>query len=104
MSIVRAQGKIIGDIEAGVFTKKVDGRFHMLKKPLGWAIDARVFDEEVKNNCHTIVVVDTHADITYSTSVQTFLGHRGVINRGHGRQYFLCLHHWRQCAQSQMKF
>jgi hypothetical protein len=94
-------GKIIGDIEKGVFTKRVDGRVHMLRQPPAWAIDVRAFVKDVRPNCHTIVVEDTHAQLTYSVSVQLFSDKKGALDRRYGAQYYLPLKYWTVRSSSQ---
>ena len=87
-------GKVIGHFEQNKFIKEVCGSKHKLKYPPAWAIDAEAFDKEVKFNATDIVVIDRETGIKYQTTVENFERHKGELDRGWGRQYFLTLSHW----------
>ncbi len=86
--------KIIGDIDARTFTKRVKGSKHMLRQPPAWGIDAPIFDEQIKPNCDTIVVIDMETDKKYQVSVELFNKQKGTLDRGFGKQYYLTLKWW----------
>ena len=86
--------KIIGEIEGRTFTKQVSRSRHMLRIPMAWAIDASVFDSEIKKSCDTIVIVDRDSGKKYQVSVALFDKQKGIVDRGFGRQYFLTLSWW----------
>ena len=51
--IVRSQdGKIIGQVEDGVFLKRVKKSIHLLHKPPAWAIDCKAFWDHIRFKCH----------------------------------------------------
>ncbi|MFC1930346.1 hypothetical protein ACFLWE_00410 [Chloroflexota bacterium] len=87
--------KVIGYIEGNRFIKPVVGSKHKLRQPPAWAIDADVFDREVKPVCTQIVIVDKEAGTEYHATVETFDSLKGSFDRGFGRQYFLTLNAWK---------
>ena len=92
--IVKVGEKIIGRLEDGIFYKHVRGSCHMLLKPRAWAIDAEAFDNEIKPNVTELVAIDKETGIEYHCPVEKFDRHKGELDRGFGRQYFLTLNHW----------
>lgn len=104
MSIVYSTtGRVIGDIDGGVFYKRVNPEIHMVRRPPSWATDADSFDREVAPNCHTIVLIDITSDKQWEVSVEMFLKHRFKLNRGHGKQYALVLKWWTLIPQAQRR-
>ena len=87
-------GKVIGTLENGKFTKVVIGSKHKLRHPLAWAIDADAFDTVIKSDATEIEVIDKEAGTRYRTPTEIFDQLKGELNRGFGRQYFLTLRHW----------
>ena len=94
--LVRVNGRIIGKIEDGIFTKSVIGSKHMLRCPPAWAIQGDAFENEVKTNAKEIVVIDKETNIQYRTTVEIFDSQKGTLDRGFGKQYFLTLNHWEE--------
>lgn len=88
-------GKIVGRFQENKFIKEVRGSKHKLKYPLAWAIDAEVFDNEIKPNATEILVIDKETDTKYRAPVDTFDRLKGEFDRGWGRQYFLRLDYWK---------
>lgn len=94
-TIVRgSQGNMVGRIENRTFIKAVYGSKHMLRLPMAWAIDADIFDRVIQFNCHSIQIVDLDTGAKYTTEVKIFKENCQVLDRGHGKQYFLELVHW----------
>ena len=94
--IVRSyDGKTIGYLESDVFVKPVIGSKHRLLKPPAWAVDAEAFDEQIRTKATTFRVEDKETDTVYEVSVDFFDQHKGVLDRGFGRQYFLPLARWK---------
>ena len=87
-------GRVIGILAGNEFVKKVVGSKHRLRCPPAWAIDADVFDTEIRPNTTRIVVIDSETDVKYRVSAATFDTLKGELDRGFGRQYFLPLQHW----------
>jgi hypothetical protein len=92
--VIRLQGKVIGVIEGNTFSKSVRGSKHQLKHPPAWAIDAVVFDNEIKPNCARILITDKGTNTRYQVSVSNFDRHKVGIERGFGKQYYLPLPYW----------
>ena len=94
MIVKTTDGKIIGNLDKGVFTKTVKGSFHKLLTPPAWAIDAYVFDHVLRGRCRLIVVIDREDKRRYTADFATFEAHKGTINRRYGNQYFLTMDWW----------
>ena len=100
--IVRSvDGKIIGNLDNGVFSKRVRGRVHMLRSPRAWAIDARAYDTKIVQHANTIEVYDMDTQLTYRCSTELFDLHKGTMDRKFGKQYFLPIHHWDMLTKEQ---
>ncbi len=91
---ITLQGRVIGVIEGNTFTKTVHGSKHQVRSPPAWAIDAEVFDREIKPNCRQILIIDRETNNRYRTSVDTFDYKKKAFDRGYGRQYYLTLNYW----------
>jgi hypothetical protein len=87
-------GRVVGQIDGTTFIKSVHASTHQLQRPQAWAIDAVIFDEEIKPNCVYILISDQETDNKYRCTVETFDKFKGVLDRGHGQQYYLTLNHW----------
>src|SRR4030043_1055225 len=85
--LVKVGEKIVGHIEGDRFVKAVIGSKHRLRQPPAWAIDAEVFDTEVKPKATQIVVIDKETGNEYHTSVDTFDKFKGELDRGIGNKY-----------------
>ncbi len=92
--IISVGNKVVGYIEGNTFFKPVLGSRHKLRNPPAWAIDAEVFDTQVKPNTVEMVVIDRETGTEYHISTELFDRLKGKLNRGFGRQYFLTLKHW----------
>lgn len=88
------QGRVVGQIEGDTFLKTVRASKHMLRKPLGWAFDARIFDRTITPFVRRLVIRDVETGKQYETSLKNFLEHKKEFDRGHGRQYYLTLDSW----------
>jgi hypothetical protein len=100
-SLRSVDGKLIGTLDAGVFTKKVRGSIHRVRTPPGWAIDKLAYDEHLVGKCHTIVIVDTEAHLRYTVSFAKFDEKKILMNRGYGAQYLLVLLYWQVSSDKQ---
>jgi hypothetical protein len=92
---VKAGNNFIGYLQGDQFIKPVYGSKHQLKCPPAWAIDAEVFDQEVKPCASEIVIFDRETGSRYIASVKNFDAKRKSIDRGFGRQYYLPLSYWK---------
>ncbi|MAH48843.1 hypothetical protein CMI37_23650 [Candidatus Pacearchaeota archaeon] len=87
-------GKKIGYFEGDALIKEVNGSKHRLMRPPAWALDAAIFEEQVKTNAREIIIWDKETDIKYRASVEHFDKQKHVLDRGFGKQYFLMLSKW----------
>ena len=95
-AIVRTKkGAMAGRIEDKIFIKEVYGSKHMLRNPMAWSIDADIFDSVISRNCISIHVLDRETQTRYIIGVDTFRQNKGILNRGHGKQYYLDMAFWR---------
>lgn len=101
MIITSVDGKVIGTLEGGVFTKRVRN-LHQLHTPPAWAVDARAYRENLVGNCHTIVVDNIESGLRYTVSLKIFEQRKGFLSRGYGDQYFLPLKFWQVTSAAQM--
>lgn len=101
MIIRSVDGNIIGDLENGVFTKRVHGAAHMLKTPPAWAIDCPAFLTDIFPQCHTIRIEEIESGMTYEISTKTFNSKKVYMDRNFGPQYFVILKHWHQIRKGQ---
>ena len=86
--------KIIGQSNGHTFKKNIQGSKHILRKPLAIAIDASTYEEQIAPTHRSIEVFDSESQKTYISSIVNFNKHKGILDRGHGKQYFLTLNHW----------
>ena len=93
---IKVGNKTIGNLEDNKFIKTVVGSKHQLKSPPAWAIDAQAFDNEVRSNVTEIVIKDKESGLEYHSSVEHFDKHKGTLDRGFGKQYFLTLNYWEE--------
>lgn len=94
MKVLSEDGRIIGNVENGVFTKRVRSTIHMLRKPRAWAIDCKTYLGQVRPNAHTLRVEDRDTGTVYEVDVKVFDQYRGILTRDYAAQYFLTLRHW----------
>lgn len=92
--LIKVGNKVVGHLEGSRFIKSVIGSIHRLRCPPAWAIDAEVFDSQVKTNATEFLIVDRETRLEYHCSVKTFDRLKGELDRGFGRQYYLTLNHW----------
>lgn len=91
-----AAGKIVGEVRNGVFTKRVRGSVHMLRRPPGWALDVQSLDEAEAAGVQTVCIIDTETGKRYRATVAVLRSDRAFgLDRGFGRQIALPLDYWR---------
>lgn len=101
MIVTAVDGNIIGDIERGVFTKRVHGKAHMLQTPPAWSIDAIAFNQKVAPFSNTIRIEDLDSKIVYQISTKTFEEKMVRMDRQFGAQVYVVLKHWQQITPNQ---
>lgn len=91
-----ASGDFAGVINQDVYEKHVYGSKHKLRGLNAWAFDADSIDKFIRPAGVVLIrVVDREVGKVYEVGMGTFLKHRGEVDYGRGRQYFLILEHWR---------
>ena len=98
--IMKVNGKEYGRIVGTTFVKNVKKSKHMLKKPVGWAIDKWVLDHAILGGVKTIKINESEQKSTYQVDVQHFQEHCFEIDRGFGTQYVLVLKEWLEISES----
>ncbi len=95
LAVRNSQGRVIGQIENGTFTKNIS-EIHLLRKPPAICIDAEPFNKLIWPSCHSIIVRvrDGLNRGEYVTPMINFVTYKGEIERGHGVQYFMILERW----------
>lgn len=101
LPIRAANGRVVGNVAGGVFSKRVRGSVHMLRAPRGWALDADTLAELRALGVATVVVTDTETGTVYTAPLAEFdVNVHGVaFNRGAGPQVVLPLGYWRVNGQ-----
>jgi|TARA_Y100000310_G_scaffold64447_1_gene59969 hypothetical protein len=101
VQVIRVKNKVIGEIieipgDKVLFVKVVYGPRHRLRKPPAWSIDAQAYDKLIRPAVQGIRIEDkeTSPVTVYQSSIANFDAHKGVIDRGYGRQYFMILDRW----------
>lgn len=94
-TVMSCDGRTIGYLEGDTFIKPVIGSKHRLLKPPAWAVDSEAFDHQIKTMATMFRVEDKETDVVYEVSVAYFDEHKGQLDRGFGRQYFLPLSRWK---------
>lgn len=87
-------GRHIGDLENGVFRKKVEGSKHRLNRPPAWAMDETCYAGLVRQGCQRIEILDTETGDYWRIPMPTFTKEREFIDRGYGVQCMVRLPHW----------
>ena len=92
LAVRNRQGRVIGTILHGIFSKNISHK-HVLLKPPALCIDAEPFDKLIRPACNTITIriLDGPYRGEYTTPMISFLSYKGEIDRGFGKQYFMIL-------------
>jgi len=89
------QGRIIGQSDGHIFKKTIRGSGHLLRSPKAIAIDADVYDRDIALSHQQIEVYDAETEKLHQSSIENFNRHRGELDRGCGRQYYLTFSRWK---------
>jgi len=99
LPIRAANGRVVGNVAGGVFSKRVRGSVHMLRAPRGWALDADTLGELRALGVATVAVTDTETGTAYTAPLAEFDAHGVPLDRGFGPQVALPLGYWRVNGQ-----
>lgn len=92
--ITDASGRCVGSVNGDTFHRNAIGSKHMLRKPLGWAVDACILDQLHECNALRVTVTDSETGSTYAAPLDTFERYAIHLNRGYGPQRALPLGYW----------
>lgn len=101
MIVRSSDGKIIGDIENYVFTKRVRGSVHMLRVPPGWGIDAEAFVKSVLPLTDKIRIEDVENGSVYEIATRVFDDKKFRLKRKFGIQFVVTLNYWHEIRKGQ---
>lgn len=96
---IRVKGHVVGDLEDGVFFKKVRSSAHLFRKLNAWGIDGNVFTKCLLPINATIVVYDEEEGKRYQCTARQFEAkgtwlHFKEGTSDHYAQIFLPLKDW----------
>lgn len=91
---VRVGRRVVGQVRAGVFSKKVRGSAHMLRTPAAWAFDRSSLVAAENAGAHTVRVEDTETGVLYTVGLPVLWSTGIEIDRGFGQQVALPLRYW----------
>ena len=83
--LLKYQNKVIGELENGVFHKKVSDNKHLMKIYDAYGIDAQAFREHLLN---AKIVIESESGI-YESDAKTFQEKGIERDFGYGKQIFL---------------
>ena len=88
-------GVVLGFLQGSVLHRYLKS-YHKQIDPPSWTIDADAMDKlRAKYDVSKIMIDCTDIGTHYSISIEDFDEHRGVQDRGKGRQYFVRLQWWK---------
>ena len=89
-----ALGKSVGKVEGDTFYKSIRGSKHILRKPLGLAVDLQSLLDAEQAGATRIQILDRETGTKYSTAVSHLKRAGFTFDRGFGRQIGLALDAW----------
>lgn len=87
-----ALGQVVGRLEDGWLTKRVNTRKHQLRLPPGWACDAAHIEQLRRIGARGVRLIDEKGRV-WTAPLARWQGLR-TIDRGHDEQYVLPLNRW----------
>ena len=93
---ILAQGKPVGSVDpaTGIFRKRCRASVHMLRRPVGWALDIQSLDEAEKAAATLVQIEDLESGKVYTASIKTIRDNGIPLDRGFGEQLLLPLSGW----------
>ncbi len=96
-----ARGQVVGSVQDGWLTKRVDSSAHQLRKPPAWCVDSEHLDRLEAMGATGVLLID-EAGTEWRATVAAFRRYGVPINRGHGIQIALPLVCWRKTVPGQL--
>lgn len=94
ITICAGNGKVVGAVEDGIFSKSIKGSKHILQKPPAIAFDVCSIEQAKAAGASRVQVLDTESDKVYSASLERISEKGTYFNRGWGEQVFLPMVYW----------
>jgi hypothetical protein len=94
-SQIRAGGRVVGHVAAGVFHKSVRASVHFLRTPRAICFDVASLHDAERLGARYVEVTDTESGRVYRAALGTVWAKGRPINRGFGEQWSLVLAEWR---------
>jgi hypothetical protein len=93
--IIRANGKIVGRVENGVFKKNIRGSTHHLRRPAALCLDVQSLIDAQSCGAVKVEIIDKDSGNVYRAQISTIRAKGFTIERGGaGRQLALRLSDW----------
>lgn len=89
-----ANGRIVGNVQSGVFSKNIRFSIHTLRKPRAIALDVDSLRQAKEYGAVTLCITDTETGAVYSADMSFFYRHSFMLNRGAGEQRAMILDRW----------
>ena len=97
-----ARGQVVGRVQAGWLTKRVDSRRHQLRQPPAWAVDRGHLGRLEAMGAFGVLLVDEHGT-EWRATLDAFRRYGIPLDRGHGPQVALPLARWRRSVAGQLR-
>ena len=102
MTPILVNGKVVGQVENGVFSKTVEASKHFLQKPPAICFDLASLDTAQNLGATRVVVKDKETGKIYQSSISYIQFHGFTLNRGYGAQIALSLDRWMKHNDEQL--
>jgi len=86
--------QVVGKVLNGVFSKRVRGSRHFLRKPPAIALDIDTLEQALRLGATKVEVYDMESGIFYRAKIDLIFEKGFKFNRGFGDQIALCLSRW----------
>lgn len=86
--------QIVGKVLNGVFSKRVHGSRHFLRKPPAIALDIDTVEQALRLGATKVEVYDMESGMLYRAKIDLIFEKGFRFNRGFGDQIALCLSRW----------
>jgi len=92
--IFAENGKVIGEVKNGVFSKKLSGSRHFLRKPPAICFDVVSLKQAEAAGAIRIEITDMENGKIYHAPLRLVWQKGFTLDRGYGRQIGLALNYW----------
>ena len=92
--VVRAAGRVVGEMRGDLFVKRVCPAKHMLKIPRGWALDVGSLKDAEHLGARHVETHDVETDEVYTAPIALIRAQGFTVDRGHALQIAPPLERW----------